>query len=362
MRVRFYQVECGDAASISYEGDDGNVHYLFLDAGYERTYRDILADEVKTIGAAGGQIDIWVISHIHDDHIGGIIAYLKAIEKGEAEDIVSKWWYNHPHVQVKNAGLRKCINAISEAKSFAKGEQLTSYLVRTGHLPQMDMVQLHTTTGPAGLKVTVLSPTARALQQLREKYRNTSLRALDYHELTAISEPTASKASDYHQKVDSFVLDAFTEDTSIENGSSIAVLIEQEKKKVLWLADALPSTIMDALRDLGYSADHPLEVDLVKVSHHGSCGNNSSALYSLIRCNTYVFCASGDNKHQLPTKECLVRILKNQHRPEHSEYAFLFTHDNATLRSIFDVDGSAIFKSLRFKMSFSASKCLEVHC
>lgn len=73
------------------------------------------------------------------------------------------------------------------------------------------------------------------------------------------------------------------------------------------------------------------------------------------------FCANGDNKHQLPTKECMVRILKNKHRPENSFYEFLFTHDSAALRSIFAVDGDCIFRNLRFKMNFSASKWFDKH-
>ncbi len=183
---------------------------------------------------------------------------------------------------------------------------------------------------------------------------------MDYHELTAISEPKAATANDYHQRVEHFEPDAFTEDASIENDGSIAVLVERNGKKILWLADAWPSTIVSALRNLGYSSGKPLEVDMVKVSHHGSRGNNSNELYSLIRCNKYVFCASGDNKHQLPTKECMVRILKNKHRPDDSNYEFMFTHDNAALRSIFNVDDNGIFERLQFKMAYSSSKWLEL--
>ena len=167
--------------------------------------------------------------------------------------------------------------------------------------------------------------------------------------------------NDYHQRIEHFDLNTFTEDSSIENDSSIAVLIERNGKKILSLADSLPSTIVGALRNLGYSADKPLELDLIKVSHHGSRGNNSDELYSMIRCNKYVFCASGDNKHQLPTKECMVRILRNKHRPINSFYEFLFTHDNIQLRSIFDIDDKSVLRNLHFKMTFSDSKCFDMY-
>lgn len=360
MRVRFYQVECGDAASITFEGEDGNVHYIFIDAGYERTYRQVLKSEVESIVALGGKIDLWVISHIHDDHIGGIISYIKAIEKGEAKDIVTNWWFNHPNKTVASTPAGNYIDDISAAKSFAQGEKLTKYLTTTGNLPSLDIVKHRIPTEVFGLKIIVISPTPSGLEQLREKYKDASLRTLDYHELTAISEPKGAVSDDYNKKVEEFDSNLFTEDTSIENDSSIATLIEWNGKKILWLADALPSTIADTLKSFGYSENLPLEVDLVKVSHHGSRGNNSNELYDLIRCDRYVFCASGDNKNRLPTKECMVRILKNRHRPGKSNYEFLFPYDNIALRSIFEVDGCDIYKNLRFKMTFCASKWLEV--
>jgi beta-lactamase superfamily II metal-dependent hydrolase len=361
MRIRFYKVACGDAASIRYIGDDGVLHCIFIDAGYERTYRDILANEIKAIEHSGSKIDLWIVSHIHDDHIGGAISYLKAIEKGEANDIVLRWWYNQPSDVVHNlpASERRAIG-IGEAKSFVQGDKLASYLVRAGHLSQPDVVQGNT-LNIAGLKITVLSPITSVLEKLREKYKSTGVQSLNHHGLTVISEPKATTASDYRKRVEDFDLNSFAEDTSIENNSSIAVLIEWNERKLLWLADAWPSTIVSALKNLGYSKENLLKVDLVKVSHHGSSGNNSNELYSIIYCDKYIFCADGDNKHKLPNKECLVRILKNTQRSEKSFYRFLFTGDNETVRSMFSVDGEDVHQRMRFDVEFENSKWLEVH-
>lgn len=358
MNVRFYQVDCGDAARVSYKGNDEKLHYIFIDAGYERTYREILANEVKAVEIDGGKIDLWVISHIHDDHIGGAISYIKAIEKDEAKDIVLKWWYNHPYKVIKDASFPIPALYVSEAKSFAQGERLTSYIQAARCLPKFDIVQSNKVVDLNGMKITLLSPTPDALQRLREKYDSVSL---GFHEMTTISEPMERVINDYNQKVECFDIEAFDEDISVENNSSISMLTEHDGKKILWLADSFSSTVIDALTKLGYSTKNPLKVDLVKVSHHGSRGNNSSHLYNMIRSDKFMFCGSGVNKHQLPTKECMVRILKNKYRPSASHYEFLFGHDNSSLRSIFDVDGSEIYDILRFKMNFSTSKWVEVN-
>lgn len=48
MEVYFYQTECGDASRIRFLGEDGKYHNLFIDAGFRRTFRDILKKEVKS--------------------------------------------------------------------------------------------------------------------------------------------------------------------------------------------------------------------------------------------------------------------------------------------------------------------------
>ena len=359
MRIRFYQVECGDAASIHYQGTDGKQRNIFIDAGYERTYRDILDSEIKEITNKGEQIDLWVISHIHDDHIGGAMAFIKSIKADGTKDIASMWWYNPPYSPNLVSVERKV--KVSEAVSFAQGEKLSSYLIQKGKLPEVDITNDLSIINFSGLNFTILSPTKKELESLRGKYQNEGLRAMDYHRLTDISEPSGAATNDYYIKIEDFNLNTFTEDNSVENASSIAVLTKFNGKKILWLADAIPSTVITSIKNLGYSEQNPLEVDVVKVSHHGSKGNNSDELFDLIRCDKYIFSANGNNKHQLPTKECMARILRKKNRPEHTPYKFYFTFDNLNLRNIFQIDGEDVFTRWNFSLQFPENnKCLEI--
>jgi beta-lactamase superfamily II metal-dependent hydrolase len=160
----------------------------------------------------------------------------------------------------------------------------------------------------------------------------------------------------------SFNLEKWIEDDSVENGSSISVLTEYQNTRILWLADAHPNTIVSALKNLGYSNNNPLVCDWVKVTHHGSSGNNSNELYEMIQCENYLISANGENIHCLPTKECIARILRNEKRLPNSQYKFHFTHDNQLLRSIFAVDGEDIYKELNFTICFpkGISKMIKV--
>ena len=121
---------------------------------------------------------------------------------------------------------------------------------------------------------------------------------------------------------------------------------------MLWLADSHPTDVSRSLLKLGYSPTNPLICDFVKVSHHGSRGNNSDDLYDLIRCDNYIMSVDGENNYYLPNKECIAGILRNPNRKNGSEYHFYFTYDNPALRNIFNVDGYDVYKKWKFSTHF----------
>jgi beta-lactamase superfamily II metal-dependent hydrolase len=212
------------------------------------------------------------------------------------------------------------------------------------------------------MKVTVLSPSMSNLQKLRKKYPADKNNPFEHIESESISEAKAVKQNDYHIPIENFNLNTWKEDNSVENGSSISVMTEFQNKRILWLADAHPSVIITALKGLGYSKNNPLNCNWVKVTHHGSSGNNSNELYEMIKCENYLMSANGENLHCLPTKECIARIIRNDQRLPDSHYKFYFTYDNHLLRNIFAVDGELAFKKLNFSTFFhiGISKMIKV--
>lgn len=349
MEIHFYKTGCADAARISFMGRDNEKYNLFIDAGFERTFRNILYDEITKISFRGEKINLWVISHIHDDHIGGAISHVNAIKSKLIPDIVEKWYYNPPRLPL--SVMTTISDQSSMATSIRQGEHLTNYLYSSG---KPNNQPVHSGLDPlniGGLIIQTLSPNKETLVKLIQKYQVKNL-PLEMSENDQISLAKRSIIRDYHFKVDQIDCSSFTEDNNIENGSSIALLTDYYGFKILWLADAHPSIVIESLNKLGYTEDNPLICDWVKVSHHGSMGNSSSSLYSLIRCPNYIFSVNGDNIHGLPSKRALVTILKNPFRDYSLKYHFHFTHSDSFLKSIFDVDSDSIFEELNFQVHY----------
>lgn len=350
MKIFFYQAECGDASRISYKGDDNQNHNIFIDSGYERTFNHILSGEIEKLITNKETIDVWLISHIHDDHIGGVIKYLTTIKRGEFADIVQDWYYNPPRIYPSLKVIPKEKN-ISEIKSIDQGDQLFDYLNQKGKLKSFDITSGITLPIVFGMEFQVLSPSVGKINKLREKYRLPTV-PLQKNESSEISDAKKSKEFDYNIKLDDFNLDVWSEDASVENGSSISVLTIFKGKKILWLADSHPSDIVRSLKAMGYSKKDKIKCDWVKVTHHGSKANNSNELYDLIDCENYLMSVNGINKDYLPTKESMARIIRNKNRLKGSFYKFYFTYDNKVLRDIFVADGQDVFEKWQFEIHY----------
>lgn len=356
MEIKFFQAECGDASYIRFLGNDNKYHNVFIDSGYERTFRHALENEIQNIVGNNETIDLWIISHIHDDHIGGVVKYIDAIKDGEYTDIVNQYLYNPPRIY----DFEKTVLNISEFVSIGQGDKFYEYLKSNDKLLQYDITNSIVPIELYGLKLTILSPTVDKLDSLRSKYSLDLNKSLEREEDAGISEAVTSKQNDYKTLINNFELAKWKEDNSVENGSSISVLAEFKNNKILWLADSHPSDIVTSLNKMGFNQDNKIRCDWVKVTHHGSKGNNSDTLYNLIDCNNFLFSVNGENKHNLPSKECIARILRNKQRPKNVKYNFHFTYNNHTLRSIFNLEDESIFNKLNFEVFYSDEKSVTI--
>lgn len=345
----FYQAECGDASRIRYLGSDGNYHNIFIDGGYEKTFKSIISPHVNEIQSDGESIDLWIVSHIHDDHIGGIEQYIKQVETGESKDTIIKWLYNRPR---RTNHLAQGLNNVSRPKSIRQGDILSEYLESINKVPVQDIVSELEPIDIFGLKIHVLTPSIEKLQQLRLKYENAPKLPLEKQERETVSEAKRANKDDYHIMLNDFDLSLWNEDDSIENGSSISILTDYNGIRALWLADAHPSDVVASLHSMGFNRKNKLACDWIKVTHHGSKANNSNALYSMIECENFLFSADGVNKHKLPTKESIARILRNEHRRLEKHYNLYFTYDNKVLRNIFANEKESIYDDLNFSTIF----------
>lgn len=86
-------------------------------------------------------------------------------------------------------------------------------------------------------------------------------------------------------------------DPSVNNAASIAFLFEYEDVSIAFLADVKPSVCMQGLKELKIKL--PCEVDVLKLSHHGSKSNTSDALLKNLKTKIYMLSTNG-NKQKVP--------------------------------------------------------------
>lgn len=330
--VKFLSVLCGDAIVIRYLGNDGSFHNILVDGGYVKTYATVLRPALLEIQKQNEKIDLVIVTHYDNDHIGGITSLINDREF-DIESFVGSW--------LLNVDL-PLTNSFGEV-SIAKLRTLKGYLDQIGKLP------LPAIAGRSfdlyGAKIAVLSPN-------QEGY------TIAKHHIEAADTKIGRKTSDHTIPLDEFrkiIANNPVEDTSISNGASIAIHFSYKQKSILLLADAFPSVVCESLRQLGVSEQQKLKVDYVKLSHHGSKFNISNELINLLACNNYIISSNGLNKDNLPHKETIARLLLM--RPQGSQLlSLLFTcHDNV-LNRIFQSDTTDVYEHYNFKCIFPTTK------
>lgn len=275
----------------------------------------------------GERFDLTILTHVDDDHIGGL---LKACRHEKYRSVVANdVWFNSGKLIAQGfdsqapAGSSVLIDDPEDRlTSISQGVELDELLQQYCSSPRqlrfVDGCKIPFKHG----QIIILSPTENQLKSLLTKWEREQPSSL-----------TSGADTDYRFSFDELrERDEFSEDTSVHNASSIAVLIETQGKRVLLLGDALPSTVCETLRDrLGVTEDDPLRVEVCKLSHHGSKANTNKELLSLVRCEQFVISTNG-TRHGLPDKATLARIDELQ--PE-SEVLFNY---KATRERVFQED------------------------
>ena len=273
----------GDALIVE-EMLNEQTYRIVVDGGPEDT-ADIIAERYNKIG----HIALLVLTHYDEDHIKGILKYIESLKEGER--VIDTVWAN-------------CANAVYydvEENTAAYDDAFTlskhlDKLKRQGVIGEwkdgITIETQQTTIGP--FLIDVLSPTKAVNEELRTQYQH----YIDEEGLK--DDPDTDEEvsygrvlSDASKNFDDLVKSFKPNGTSFMNRSSIALRVSAYDKTILLLADAAVKTITDSLIRLEATADNPMKIDLVKMSHHGSKANISKLLFDLICCDQYLFTSNG---------------------------------------------------------------------
>jgi beta-lactamase superfamily II metal-dependent hydrolase len=130
--------------------------------------------------------------------------------------------------------------------------------------------------------------------------------------------------------VEALAREAYSRDSSLPNGTSIAYIAEYQGKRVMLAADAHSEVLVDGLKRLGATEDNPYKLDLLKVSHHGSRANTSPEFLRLINCKRFAISTNGE-RHDHPDRQTIARILSRPSGPNETKTLY-FNFDQTNTR------------------------------
>lgn len=346
INILSFKAENGDAFLIKFD----NNQNILIDMGMPKSYENEIRQELIKLKKAEQKIDLLIISHIDEDHIGGAIKFLEENKNNEIIEISEIWHNSYKHLQFeKTKALEVEEDTLSILKSIIKqnqttdiqegiqnisckqGSSLASLIYKYGYAWNNAFsnngifIENKQKVVIGDLKFIFLSPNEEKLENLSKKWLQELSKKKYNFEISdeeifddafefymkflqdtdiKISSISSKKSLNFEQ------LSRIEEkDNSITNGSSLAFIVEYKNKKLLFLGDSHEDIVFDSLVKLKDN-DYDLKFDLMKVSHHGSNKNISIRLLNLITCNNFLFSTDGLSYNH-PDLETIAKIVVN---------------------------------------------------
>lgn len=355
MILDIFRAGSGDCILIT--SSDGKTRML-ADGGLPTAYKSYIAAPLSRLRDEGKDIDVVYVSHIDEDHIGGILGMLDAEVAWRVADHMKargkKWkdpalprpprikaiWHNAfletvAATNARNIDASAMTAALSEdastmATAFALGrdpaalaaaEDFRMLALSVGQAiavnGRIKPDQLDIPLNPpfdGGLMVwkkaakpikvgkmqaTVLGPTRTELEKLRG-YWNDYLNTTKGKQRIANLRKQQQKDADNMASADIGL--GGSEIVTPPNVASLVLLLEENGKRVLLTGDADDKDMLPQFEKAGLTdSDGFVHVDVLKVPHHGAHNSFSRDFARTVRARHYVFC--GDGEHGNPERD-----------------------------------------------------------
>jgi hypothetical protein len=316
MRVEMLPALHGDGLVIEY-GDVTRTRRMLIDGGPIGAF-EALQKRFDAWPEGDRRFELMVLSHVDTDHIEGLVR-LFANPKPWPFVVKDVWFNGWRHLEKAHGllgGKQGEFFSALLARRLAEGVWNGAFKGEAVVVP--DEGELPECVLSGGMKLTLLSPSLTKLDRMRDAWRKDLGGAIEPGDLDAAWAMLA-KQKRYlpgqgllggSPEIDALLVRQSQPDTAAANGSSIAFLAEFGAKSCLFLADAHPDVICQSLRRLlGARKLKRLNVDAVKVAHHGSKGNTSEELLTLIDSPRFLFSTNGAIFGH-PDREAVARVIK----------------------------------------------------
>jgi beta-lactamase superfamily II metal-dependent hydrolase len=308
LRLTMLGVEHGDCLWLDY-GDPGAPRRILIDGGPTGTtaLRERIVRELAATPDGRLHFELLIVSHVDDDHIGGVLDLLGALPRGVSFGDV--WFNAYKHLvaldrlgPVQGERLSELIerHRLPWNRAF---DGLGAAVPDRGLLPTIQLAD--------GMTLTLLSPTMQRLAALRPVWEKkvTEAGLIPGGRPGAPPEDLLGRRDSWPPDVRALAVKRTSDDREEANGSSIAILAEYGAHSILLAADAFSIVLEASIERLLIERDvERLALGALKVPHHGSRGNVRNGLLQLLHCPRYLVSTSG-KRFMHPDNEALARIL-----------------------------------------------------
>lgn len=288
----------GDAIVVRWTGAGGSIRHGLVDGGPAKGYKTQLQPNLDSIAAEVGgaplALEFVCVSHIDDDHIGGIERLFTEIRRQAKEDRplparVRRLWFNGwDRLGMSDAASQAAASDPVVGASVRQGRDLRDIarlLHIDGNAPIGGVFVAGSRFDVDGLRVDVVAPGQKQLQRLLAVWESAE------HDLP--------------------VFTAAYDDRSIPNLSSIALVAQAEGRSALLTGDARGDHVLEGLAAADLLPNGHLHVDVLKLPHHGSINNVESEFFEALSADHYIVSADGVT-HGLPNVGCLDLLLRSR--------------------------------------------------
>jgi hypothetical protein len=326
----------GDSLLLHF-GTAEEPRLVLIDGGPPGVYNDALKPRLQQLREERGldaatplAIDLAMVSHVDADHIAGLLDLAgKLKELRDARQPVpwkiDQFWHNsfddilgNQEVTVAAAGSAMSPASLGDLMhpagslllaSVGQGRDLRKLLDAlnlTGNPPFKGLVLSgHPPITFGDLKLTVVAPSQKNLLALQKDWDQ---------KIKPILKKEQDQAA--RAQIASYV------DTSVYNLSSIVVLVESAGKRILLTGDGRGDHTLEGLAAAGLlDAQGKIEIDVLKMPHHGSDRDVDLDYFQKIRAKHYVISADGKfNNPDIPTLQLISKARPDDDFTIHLTY------------------------------------------
>ena len=290
----------GDCLALRFgdlENGCQNQTVIIVDGGYGCTWKDTLKPHLQKYYNCeyDGKlhIDLVVLSHPDQDHVSGLVEMAKDPEVEIGLVMMHRPWKELTPSWFKDGRITKDSLKERLGEAFEKAKELAD-ISRTCNVKLLDV-------GPISIKngalITILGPSKEFYKTCIANCEKTPEQNENVEDLP---QTQASKGNmEYELYVEGKITWDDTETTSSINESSLIILFEYEKVKILLTGDAGKEGLRQAIK---YAQENNIRLDdcsIIKMPHHGSRKNVDPAIIDAFvgSKSVYYSCASDDLGH-----------------------------------------------------------------